>query len=278
LDLQAYISSGILEAYVLDQLSPAERAEVQRMLAQHAELRKEVQEIEDSLWLYAQTQSQPPPKHLKAKVLAHVMTDVANTKKQQGKVVRGGFMRAPWAVAASLALFVASAAVALYLGMQWQTSEQKLLALQNEKAQLADNYTKVCKQAERDQAMRARMLREIDLVSNKGFYRIELAPAPNSPAADSSGSALVYWNDEDYQTYFICSLPSPPPGKQFQLWALYKGKPVDAGMISKTGGTLKLQAMKTIRRADAFAVTLEPDGGSEKPTLSSMYIMGKVGV
>lgn len=262
---------------MLDQLAPAERAEVARLLAQHPELRKEVREIEDSLWLYGQSQAAEMPRQLKDKVLNGVMADVVASRKQS-KVVRGGFARSPWALAASFALFIAAALAALYFSMQWRDSEQKLLALQTEKIQLADNYTKVCKQVERDQAMRERMMKEIELVSNKGFYRIELEKVENSPAADSSGSALVYWNDEDYQTYFICSLPSPPPGKQFQLWALYKGKPVDAGMISKTGGKLKLQTMKAVKRADAFAVTLEPDGGSAKPTLNAMYIMGKVGV
>jgi len=34
--------------------------------------------------------------------------------------------------------------------------------------------------------------------------------------------------------------------------------------------------MKNIPKAQAFAITLEKKGGSVTPTLSAMYVMGKV--
>jgi anti-sigma-K factor RskA len=64
-----------------------------------------------------------------------------------------------------------------------------------------------------------------------------------------------------------------PPGKQYQLWAIVDGKPVDAGMVGDCEGLCK---MKVINRAEAFAITLEKEGGSSAPTLTAMYVMGKV--
>ena len=34
--------------------------------------------------------------------------------------------------------------------------------------------------------------------------------------------------------------------------------------------------MKVINHAEAFAITLEKQGGSKTPTMSEMYVMGKV--
>jgi anti-sigma-K factor RskA len=64
-----------------------------------------------------------------------------------------------------------------------------------------------------------------------------------------------------------------PAGKQYQLWAIVDGKPVDAGMIGDCEGLCK---MKVIDHAEAFAVTLENAGGSPAPTLTAMFVLGKV--
>jgi hypothetical protein len=34
--------------------------------------------------------------------------------------------------------------------------------------------------------------------------------------------------------------------------------------------------MKNIAGAQAFAITLEPKGGSQNPTMEKMYVMGKI--
>ena len=46
MNINEYISSGILEAYVLGELSDQERISVERNLAQHPELQEELARIE----------------------------------------------------------------------------------------------------------------------------------------------------------------------------------------------------------------------------------------
>ena len=88
---------------------------------------------------------------------------------------------------------------------------------------------------------------------------------------------LVYWNPRHQQVYVDeVVLPVPPAGKQYQLWALEDGKPKDAGMIGVSDGKSGLQKMKNISSAQAFAVTLEPAGGSKAPTLEQLTVMGKI--
>lgn len=87
---------------------------------------------------------------------------------------------------------------------------------------------------------------------------------------------MVYWNPDQQKVYVDAGqLPAPPAGKQYQLWALAGGQPVDAGML-QVNRQPGLQQMKPVGAAQAFAVTLEPEGGSASPTLEQLYVMGEV--
>jgi anti-sigma-K factor RskA len=63
--------------------------------------------------------------------------------------------------------------------------------------------------------------------------------------------------------------------KQYQLWAIIDGKPVDAGVFD--GNVASLIKMKAITSGvTTFAVTVEPRGGKESPSLETMQVAGNV--
>ena len=70
-------------------------------------------------------------------------------------------------------------------------------------------------------------------------------------------------------------LPKPRADKQYQLWAIVDGKPVDAGVFDVDGGAAFVK-LKNIPNAQAFAITLENKGGSASPHMDALYVMGKV--
>jgi anti-sigma-K factor RskA len=70
-------------------------------------------------------------------------------------------------------------------------------------------------------------------------------------------------------------LPQNDKDHQYQLWALVGGKPVDLGVFDAPADSTQMKEMKSIARADAFAVTLEPKGGSINPTMDQMVVLGK---
>ena len=71
-------------------------------------------------------------------------------------------------------------------------------------------------------------------------------------------------------------LPANDKDHQYQLWALVGGKPVDLGVFDKTAtdSTIDMKEMKSLALAQAFAVTLEPRGGSVNPTMDQMMVVG----
>ena len=134
----------------------------------------------------------------------------------------------------------------------------------NEKNALAQNFSQVNNAYNKTFA-------DLTVVRNENEKIITLL------ATDSTRHymARVFWNHQTHDAYIdVLSLPSPGSGKQYQLWALVGGKPLDAGVfiIDTTNG---MQKVKAIISADAWAVTLEPQGGSASPTLTQMYLLSK---
>jgi anti-sigma-K factor RskA len=112
----------------------------------------------------------------------------------------------------------------------------------------------------------------LNALTGSDYKRIPL----NGTDKFNSSYAEIHWN-KDAESVFInvSGLPTPPEGKQYQLWALDGDQPISKGMIeSKDAGTI--QEMLATAKADAFAITLEKEGGVEKPTLDQMVVLGKV--
>ena len=70
-------------------------------------------------------------------------------------------------------------------------------------------------------------------------------------------------------------MPVNDSARQYQLWALVGGKPVDLGVFDADAATKDMKEMESIAAAAAFAVTLEKRGGSPAPTMDEMMVIGK---
>ena len=91
----------------------------------------------------------------------------------------------------------------------------------------------------------------------------------------SARQAVIYFNPSELQVYLNSStLPELSEDLQYQLWALIDGTPVDAGVFNLRKD--EFQLMNPFDRVDAFAVTIEPKGGSTSPTLETMQVYGEV--
>jgi anti-sigma-K factor RskA len=114
---------------------------------------------------------------------------------------------------------------------------------------------------------------ELAMITHHQTRRVNLQGVKKSPKS----AVLVFWNANTKEVLLkVADLPAPPSGHQYQLWALENGKPIDAGILKVGSDSLGVQKMKTINNAQAFAITLEPQGGSKSPTLDEMYVMGQI--
>ena len=74
MNIQEYIESGILEEYALGVLNETERSEVERVAAQHPEIRRELDEIVRGLDIYAEAHAITPPEGMRERVLNQATT------------------------------------------------------------------------------------------------------------------------------------------------------------------------------------------------------------
>jgi anti-sigma-K factor RskA len=174
--------------------------------------------------------------------------------------------RSGWAMAASVALILSLGANALFYS-RWKDASADLVALQNDQARFAQTSTVLDRQL-------GALRQQNEVLRSDEFRAVALAGTKTAPSA----KARVLYNPATHKVYVdVKSLPALPAGKQYQLWALDKGKPVDAGMLTASTATGEgLQPMKDIASAQAFAMTVEPEGGSANPTLSTMTVVGNI--
>jgi hypothetical protein len=93
----------------------------------------------------------------------------------------------------------------------------------------------------------------------------------------SQALATVFWDTRTSEVYLkVNALPKPASEKQYQLWAIVNGKPVDAGLLSLDDDGNLVHRMANMPEAQAFAITLEKKGGSPSPTMEALFVVGKV--
>lgn len=283
MELEKYISSGILERYVLGDTTPEENQELEGYVKLYPELKTELETLQDAIEAYAQAHAITPPAELKDKVMAAIDAIEAGTyvepkreiveevEEKETKVIP---MRKPdtfkWVAAASIALLVASAAYNFKQYSDLKETETQLAALKATNDVMA-NETDMFK---------ARLQETDDLLAAISSPDNKIVTMAGLPEKAPTAQANIYYNSKTKAAYMtIGSLPEPPADKQYQLWGVEIGPdggllPTSMGVFDVETGILKMENMPD--NPALFAVTLEPKGGSEGPTLEEMYVMGKI--
>lgn len=267
-DTKEYIESGILEAYVLDALTPEEKLRVARDIAQHPELAAEVRAIEEGMLAFAQAGAGQPPAFLKDHIWDAIAREQEGARPQTNvRPLSPGTAKPSWQRAAIWAAFLVSILTNFMLLSQRNKLKEERTAMQlqmdtvkRQQQFLADavaNYTRE-KEMLADTAMQPVIMKTMQ---------------PGHPMA-----ATVYWSRQKGETYLVIQkMPPPPSGMQYQMWVIQDGKPVSMGVLSDDivvpGAITRLPMQVT--SGQAFAISLEKEGGSPTPTMEQIQVMGK---
>ncbi len=251
MNIQEYISSGVIESYVLGLASPEERAEFEKMCALHPELAEARTNFELSVERQAFQNALPPPAGSKEKIWSAIQQ---STTKNTSKMItmeprKSRSTGLQWFAAASVALLL----LASYFAY---TFYDKNRALQ---ARIDRNDSLMIKMAEGEKIMHDPNVMVVNMVGLKG----------------SSTSASVYWDSTSTDVYMVVkNMAKLPSDKQYQLWALIGSKPVDLGLFDPPQSNIIFK-MKNTQKADAFAITIENRGNTGGPDLGQLQSMGK---
>ncbi|HSV10257.1 MAG TPA: anti-sigma factor [Hanamia sp.] len=261
---EEFISSGLLELYAMQVSSPEETQIVEEALKKFPELKQELDDIELSLEKYAQANAIAPPPSAKEKFMNRVFEKDGKEENKNATVIPFNKKSAipmfyKWIAAASIILLIGSIILNYSYYEKYHDSQKDLAAAQQK--------------IEQQQKSNLAMSQDMDIVTNKYAQPVLLKGTAKAPDA----VAKIFWMKNTGDVYINpTNLPQAPAGKQYQLWAIVDGKPVDGGMIVTEKGTYHIQKMKSFGKADAFAITLEKAGGSPTPTMSEMVVIAKM--
>ncbi len=263
MDNKAYIESGAIEAYVLGLATGEERAELEMLRAEDPAVAKAIIRFELEMESQLLNQAESAPAGIKEKLLNQLKPEFVSTpviQMRQASVIRPIWK---WTAVAAIVLFVASMGYIYVLA-------GKDKKMQEEYATMLVETDNLKLQNQLVDAQLKEMQKGLSMLSDPAVDKISMPGL----GQHQQNKAMVLWDSKTKDVYLMpTDLPSAPKGMQYQLWALVDGKPVDAGMM---GDCSVICSMKNIPRAQAFAITLQKQGGSAEPDMNSLYVLGKI--
>jgi anti-sigma factor RsiW len=217
-------------AYAVDALDDIERAQFERHLADCADCRAEVESLRATAGLLAETTATAPPEGLRERVLSDIQT-VRPLPPAVGTSTspRRRFRLAPLVAAAAV---LAAVGVGLGVTQPWNddgTSQIQVSPVDRVlQADDAERYTKTI---------------------------------------DGSKATLVRSPSLNKAVLVTQDMAPPPKGKVYELWLDHEGVGmVPAGLMAQ-GGEQEILLQGDPGTALGAGITVEPAGGSQKPTL-----------
>jgi anti-sigma-K factor RskA len=162
--------------------------------------------------------------------------------------------RTVWRPIGSLGAIAATlvfAALLVSLILLWQQNRALKAALAKSTSQM--------------QSAREELAQWRDLFTTPGAKMLELSGTGMAPGAN----AKLAYDKTGHAMLMARGLPAAPSGKAYQLWYIVGNKPMP-GKVFKTdssgNGMVQDQMPPVALQATTFAITMEPEGGTQAPT------------
>lgn len=262
--------------YVLYTLDEAERQEFEQMLANASEeertLYQEIYSIANQL-AFTVKGNEPNPA-IKEELMSHIRSDAEEIEQKDSSAAKeitketeepnDGLDWFSLAVAASFALLIITLSLIFYsfsLSSDINELESKIEQQETQISQLQDDLR------EKEEMLSILGASEVEMVELRGMQ------------ANPNGYGKVIWNENQQLLLQASNLPAVSQGREYQLWVLTADNPISAGVFAVNEETNNFFQFDlsgdTFQSANGFAVTMEPEGGSQQPT-GDMYLMGNI--
>lgn len=267
MNIEAYINSGNLELYALGRLDPDTTREVELYALEYPEIKAEIEAIELALESFAEAAAKPLSPRLLSPLLAEIKVTPSLEATQEPPVTTPpsatasrSFAWLPWLLALALA------ALCYYFFAGQADCHEDLVALQQDNNRLEADL-------QNSQDLLSLAEQRLRDATNPATQGIILAGSDIAPGS----AAYVIYNPSINKTYFkATNLPTPPSGKQYQLWAIDASGPKSLGVLDLDLESDTLLEVPFLPDVAAFAITLEDAGGKPTPDLEHLQVIGNV--
>lgn len=262
MDTEAYIASGKLELYVAGLLSEDENREVDLYASQYPEIKQEIEAIENAILTLSEAAAGDNAEN-NFRVLSTRLEKEDDKVRTLPRSSRNWVAYTGWAAALILA------AGLWYTLQQNATLEQSLESTSTQVADLEEQISEARNSLAATETL-------LEVLRERDMKVVPLGGQDVSPDA----YAKAFWNPDKGEVYIDAKgLPEPPPGMVYQVWSLKLAPltPTSIGLLDEfTTDENRVFALASPGDTEAFGITLEPEGGSETPTLEQLYALGAV--
>jgi len=105
-----------------------------------------------------------------------------------------------------------------------------------------------------------------EFLEEPGVHIIQLA---NLHTDKDAGGGVLFDTDDNQAMFYCLDLEHPPEGKTYQLWVRADGvhKSMAVFKVDNRGsGIVRLESISDLGNIEHYSVTLEPEGGADKPS------------
>ena len=240
-----------LALQALGSLEGDERQALERHLQECASCRRELQALRGDLALLSLSTAGPkPPARSRERLMAAIAGEPRGAAPSARRL---WWMWAPSVLAAVLLL------VLVLVGRQNSALRQQIVGMQTDAAS---------RQVELRQAQEI-----VATLTASDAMRVTLVAAKTPP--QPQGKA-IYVRDRSSLIFIASNMPAVPPQRAYELWLIPgSGAPIPAGVFkpdARGSATVVNPPLPAGVEAKAFAITVEPEGGSMAPTTAIVML------
>jgi anti-sigma-K factor RskA len=132
------------------------------------------------------------------------------------------------------------------------------------------------KREQETSTLRKTLAQRDDMLTFLRSAHVKVVSLTGVESAKNAGAFLLYDQDTKKAFFYAFNMPTLPPGKTYQLWAIVD-KPMSAGTFGTDSGQksrVVLKNLPDLSHIKKFAVSLEPEGGRPQPT-GAIYLAGQ---
>lgn len=252
-----YISSGIIEQYVLGLCTPVEKAELEQLRKTDTVLNEAIINFEIQFENEMMSHTSLPDTATDNKIL-QIIDSLKHTPVVPIGSIKENKINYKW-------LRPVAAAAILLLGTS-----------------VVFNYILFSKNKKQQQELAARNNNNVPATLPVADYNILKDPTITPVAMYGVGyhaicRCTMFWDKKTGKVYImIHHLPKSSGEQDYQLWANVDGKPVSVGIINDAIRDRFIEMTNMPAGATSFIVTLEKAGGAAVPTEDETYLKGAI--
>ncbi|MEY8848084.1 anti-sigma factor [Psychroserpens sp. XS_ASV72] len=240
--LHNFFASGLLEKYVLDEISASESLQVEQFIAKYPEVEQEYIKLQENLEIIAKAQAVEAP----VSILDNILEDIDDKTQTPVVKLNTSSRKFSWfSIAASIATL-------LFAGGFYMKNEQNK-ALKRENQVVVDEIFDLRDDIDKNNQKLDNLMRQFMKLNNPETEKYVFRG--NDRAKDLK--TVAYINPiEETSMIDVVSLPQLPEDQTYQLWAEMQDRMVNLGILDAS--QRKLQSVPYVKDALALSITIGP--------------------